>query len=69
MDSFLWDISMNTIFRKLSSAKEEDKEGAVAVGMDIADDAINIVVIKVLGVNVIIGLSSFAFRPCIVKSQ
>ncbi len=60
---------MDTIFRNLSSTKEEDKEGAVAVGMDIANDAINVVVIKALAANVVVGLSSFAFRPCIVKSQ
>ncbi len=60
---------MDTIFRNLSSTKEEDKEGAVAVGMDIANNSINVVVIKALVANVVVGLSSFAFRPCIVKSQ
>ncbi len=37
---------MDTIFRNLSSTEEEDEERAVAAGMDIADDAINVVVIK-----------------------
>jgi hypothetical protein len=60
---------VDTIFRNLSLTKEEDKEGAVAVGMDIANDAIDIIVIEALAVNVVVGLSSFTFRPCIVKSQ
>jgi hypothetical protein len=60
---------MDTIFRNLSLTKEEDKEGAMVVGMDIANDAINVLVIKALVANVVVGLSFFAFRPCIVKSQ
>ncbi len=60
---------MDTIFRNLSLTEEEDEEGAVAVGMDIAGNAIDVIVIEASVVNVVVGLSSFAFRPCIDKSQ
>jgi hypothetical protein len=69
MNSFFLDISVETIFKNLSLTEEEDEEGAVAVGMDITNNAINVVVIEASAANVVIGLSSFAFRPCIVKSQ
>jgi hypothetical protein len=37
---------VDTIFRNLSLTEEEDEERAAAVGMDITDDAIDVVVIK-----------------------